>query len=292
MNGQQPERNASLLSGDPRVANLDQASDWPRISVITVFYNPGPLLEKTIINVLEQEYPNLDYVLIDDCSTDGSEEVARKYRGQVRYRKNSRNLGIYGAMNEGIKFSDGQWLNFLNSGDVFAGRDILRRVGEKIRRFPEADFVYGKYRMVGPAGDLQLVKGKEVGKEDWYFRTAICHQAVFTRRNLFSEIGHYDASMKIVADYDWFVKYFSREDIHPLYLDRVLVDFLIDGASFRYQLVGFRERLKIVKNNFSGLVYLLNWLRYVWLKVKMKLIFRFYDSPFFQLYRRFKYRPR
>jgi len=273
-----------------KVESNVQASDWPKISVVTVFYNPGPLLEKTILSVFEQNYPNLDYVLIDDCSTDGSELVAKKYSDRVRYWRNSSNLGIYGAMNEGIKVADGQWLNFLNSGDIFYSKKVLRNVARQIKLSPQTDFIYGKFRLVDPEDGLQLVKGDKVSRRDWCFRTAICHQTVFARNNLFSEIGPYDATMRITADYDWFVKYFSRQKIHPLFIDDILVDFLLDGASFRHRLVGLRERLGIVKKNYSNFIYALNLLNYIYRKSKMILIYRFYHTRLFKFYRKIKYR--
>ena len=267
-------------------------SPWPAISVITVFYNPGPLLEQTIENVLGQRYPNLDYVLVNDASTDGSERIVEKYREHIQYWESERNEGIYGAMNRGMKLARGEWLNFLNCGDVFSSESVLSEVAGQIKNLPETDFIYGKFRMVDPKAGIQSIRGGRVGRRDLYFQTAICHQTVFTRKSLFGEIGPYDAAMKIAADYEWFVKYYSRADIHPLFIDRVLVDFLMDGASFRQRPVGLKERLAIVRRNFPPAVYALNLLSYAAKLTRVKIAQRFYGNFLFQQYRKIKYRGR
>ncbi len=272
-----------------REGSVNRASDWPAISVITVFYNPGPLLEPTIRSVLEQDYPNTNYVLVDGGSTDGSRDVIKRYQDHLTYWNNIYDKGIYNAMNHGIRLADGAWLNFLNCGDVFRSESVVSDVADQIRKFPEADFIYGKFRLVNTEASIQTVRGRRVGRRDLYFKTAICHQTAFIKKILFEQIGLYDESMKITADYDWFIRYFSRENIHPVFINRVLVDYLLDGASFRNRTVALRERLKIVKKHYSLAVYILNLLLYVRNWIKVKIAHRFYENRLFKFYRKIKY---
>lgn len=99
-----------------------------KISVITVCYNAISGIEKTILSVLSQSYPNIEYIVIDGASTDGTVDVIRKYSGKIAFLVSEPDDGIYYAMNKGIRLATGEWICFLNAGDVFAGNDTLKNV--------------------------------------------------------------------------------------------------------------------------------------------------------------------
>ena len=99
-----------------------------KISVITVCYNAISGIEKTILSVLGQSYPNIEYIVIDGASTDGTVDVLRKYSEKIAFLISEPDDGIYYAMNKGIRVAKGEWICFLNAGDVFAGNDTLKNV--------------------------------------------------------------------------------------------------------------------------------------------------------------------
>lgn len=97
-----------------------------KISIITVCYNAIEGIEKTILSVLGQSYSNIEYIVIDGGSTDGTIDVIQKYRGNIAYFVSEQDDGIYDAMNKGVRVATGEWINFLNAGDFFASDDAIK----------------------------------------------------------------------------------------------------------------------------------------------------------------------
>lgn len=91
----------------------------PKVSVVTICYNSVQFIEKTIQSVLSQTYPNIEYIVIDGGSTDGTKEIIEKYSSRISYWCSEKDRGIYDAMNKGIRKATGEWINFMNSGDCF-----------------------------------------------------------------------------------------------------------------------------------------------------------------------------
>ena len=97
----------------------------PVFSIITVTYNAERWLERTILSVLSQSYPNIEYIIIDGGSTDGTVDIIKKYEERIAYWVSEPDKGIYDAMNKGIQKATGEWINFMNAGDVYAANDVL-----------------------------------------------------------------------------------------------------------------------------------------------------------------------
>ena len=130
----------------------------PLISVVTVSYNAVSVIEQTIFSVINQTYPNVEYIIIDGGSTDGTVDIIKKYADKITYWVSEPDKGIYDAMNKGIELATGEWINFMNAGDSFYSFSILELIfGQTIF---SNDIIYGDTLFLAPRSEERRV-GKE-----------------------------------------------------------------------------------------------------------------------------------
>lgn len=181
--------------------------DHPRISVITPSFNQAEFLERTIRSVLDQGYPNLEYIVIDGGSTDGSTEVIRKYADRLAYWASEPDRGQVDAINKGLRRASGEWLCWQNSDDVFfpgAFADLARIAAAH----PQAGLIIGDMMLVDeadrPLRDLRYVTpnhGALLAEG-----MLLANQAAFWRRDVQERIGLLDEGYHCSFDYDWFLR--------------------------------------------------------------------------------------
>ena len=107
--------------------NLSKETDT-LISVVTVSYNAVSTIEQTILSVINQTYPNVEYIIIDGGSTDGTVDIIKKYADKIAYWVSEPDKGIYDAMNKGVVVATGEWINFMNAGDIFTDSDVIDKL--------------------------------------------------------------------------------------------------------------------------------------------------------------------
>ena len=115
---------------------------FPHISIITISYNAVKDIENTILSVLNQTYPNIEYIIIDGGSTDGTLDIIKKYQDKITYWVSEPDKGIYDAMNKGTLKATGEWLNFMNAGDTFYNEQVLENVFRD-NNWENTDVIYG-----------------------------------------------------------------------------------------------------------------------------------------------------
>jgi len=171
----------------------------PRISVVTVVCNAADALERTIASVAAQSYSNLEYVIVDGGSTDGTVDVIRRHEAHVDRWITEPDRGIYDAMNKGVGLSSGAWVNFLNAGDCLSGPDVIGTVAAGLGS--EATFVYGDFEW--DAGDQRRPRAyPDRVTHPYFLHHWICHQSVFAPRTLLVR-ERFDTSLAITADLRW-----------------------------------------------------------------------------------------
>ncbi len=171
----------------------------PVCSVVTVTFNNAAELEKTILSVINQDYSNYEFIIIDGGSTDSTMEVITKYSENIDHWVSEDDAGIYDAMNKGIGFSKGKWLNFMNAGDIYINESVLSKTFIDFNSYNEYSFLLGntiiKYDEMQKRfrGDINQIK----------YGTQFIHQSTFISRKYHLK-NFYDTDESIAADYKFF----------------------------------------------------------------------------------------
>lgn len=178
-----------------------------RITIITVNYNNRKGLERTIKSVIQQDYPEIEYLIIDGASTDGSVNVIRQYADKITFWQSEPDNGIYAAMNKGIKRATGEYLLFLNSGDYFVNHKILQKVFST--KYEDVDLIIGRQKYIeqssGKIGRSPSLRKDEINIQ-FFLSSTLPHQSTFIRRTLFEQCGLYDEIYRVSADWVFWVK--------------------------------------------------------------------------------------
>jgi glycosyltransferase involved in cell wall biosynthesis len=246
------------------------------ISIITVVYNGEKYLEETILSVINQTYDNVEYVIIDGGSTDGTLDIIKKYEEKIDYWVSEKDCGIYDAMNKGIDLASGEWINFMNAGDSLVNNKVLNNLLSELSNFCN-DIVYGDINIIR-SFDLISIYYKICSKIDKYFlmENTICHQAIFFRKLLFLESGKHNLQYKIVGDYERLLTFFILGK-KIKYSNILIANYLNDGFSTNNYYKSNIERLRVIKSKYGlSLRIILVHFKFIlfgWLyQQKMKLI--------------------
>lgn len=223
----------------------------PKVSVITVCYNAVSTIENTIKSVLGQTYINIEYIIIDGGSTDGTTKVLEKYRDQLKWIS-ERDSGIYDAMNKGVEMASGDWIYFLGSGDV-----LLDVVGQVADHLTEPNCIY--------YGDVYFEDLKRIydGKFPAYKLAVlnISHQAIFYPAAVFKKYK-YSLKYKYLADHHLNMLCYGDKSFIFRYLPIIVCIYEGNGLSANNPDVAFyNDKPQIIRENFPFWVYLYTRLR-------------------------------
>ena len=200
-----------------------------KISVVTVCYNAADTIEKTMLSVLNQTYHDIEYIIIDGGSTDGTVEIIRKYADRIAYWVSEPDKGIYDAMNKGIKVATGEWINFMNAGDSFVNSNVLDRL---MNFHKDGLILYGNIIRI-----FQSYRRRATGirtsepKTIVFVSDTIHHQASLINSSLFLKYGYYSLDYKLMSDWLFYYETVVRHDVPVQYMDIDVAYFQMDGAS-------------------------------------------------------------
>lgn len=215
----------------------------PKISVVTVCFNAADCIEKTILSVINQTYKNIEYIIIDGGSTDGTVDIIKKYADCIDYWVSEPDKGIYDAMNKGIKVATGEWINFMNAGDCFGNMNILQQMEKEITsdiRILRGNIIriYPKYK----------IKSVGVIKQDPklidMFDNTFHHQACLIQTSLFEEYGIYSTDYKLCSDWKFFFDCVVLYKVKSKYINIDVANFQMGGASSENSILYQKEREK------------------------------------------------
>lgn len=203
---------------------------YPKISIITPSYNQGKFLEETITSVLNQSYPNLEYIIIDGGSTDNSVEIIKKYQDKIPYWVSERDRGQSHAVNKGFKRASGDIIGWLNSDDIYLPQ-CLEYVVKTFRENPDIDVVYGNFIQTDEKGKV-LRKRHVFSKfryETFLFHHYLGQPAVFFRKRALDKIGYLDESLSYAMDWDFLLR--MKRQCKMVHVNHFLATCRLHGES-------------------------------------------------------------
>lgn len=213
----------------------------PQISVITVALNAARGLQKTMNSILGQDYPRVEFIVIDGGSTDGTVEVIRSHAGHLAYWVSEPDKGIYDAMNKGLAVAKGEWVNFMNAGDTFFDSRVLADVFNQ--EVAGAEVIYGDSIACYPAFKTMR---KALPVENLWKGMVCCHQAVFFRTELIKDEA-YKPGQFFSADYELILRLYEGGKSFR-YVPKTMAVFDTRGASNVQMVKSARSNLEILRS--------------------------------------------
>jgi len=222
--------------------------DLPLITVITVVLDAKTNLEKTIRSVAEQDYGRIEYLVIDGGSRDGSVRVIQQYFSAISQWVSENDNGIYAAMNKGVGMASGEWVCFLNAGDIFINSRVISQVVETVRLLPaQPDIVYGNVWTRKPSGGFtNRIAQSPRNSHRMYF----CHQSAFVRLSLLRQ-HLFDERYKLSADLKFF-KQCYKDNQAFVKLNFPITIYETSGLSNSDRERGLRENISVIKEIDNG----------------------------------------
>lgn len=231
--------------------------DGPLVSVVTVVFNGAALLERTILSVMGQSHPNVEYIVIDGGSSDGSLDIIKRYGHAIDFFVSAKDEGIADAMNKGIASARGEIVNFLNAGDYYVDGEALAYVAKWYSESPWW-WAYGLARLqIGYRETSLRQRARPFRKWKNYYLTQNCHQATFFRRTLFERIGLYSIGYDRLFDVEFYIRASALE--RPATSSRLIVWYDVTGLSSQVHWPALRSRI-LLTLSYCGPVMGLPWI--------------------------------
>ena len=204
-----------------------------KISLVTVTYNAEEFLERCINSVMCQTYSELEYIIIDGKSSDCTLNIINKFQNKIDQVITEADLGIYDAMNKGIKMATGDVIGILNADDFFATEDVVQIIANSFKN-SKTDIIYGDLNYVERYNTDKIVR-KWVSKE--YHKKALnwgwmpAHPTFYARRELFEKLGYYNLNYGTAADYELMLRFMYKFNCTATYIKKVFVNMRVGGVS-------------------------------------------------------------
>lgn len=231
----------------------------PQVTVVTVCYNAVNEIERTMLSVLGQMYRDIEYIIIDGGSTDGTVDIIKKYANRLAFWVSEHDEGIYDAMNKGIRYATGEWINFMNSGDYFSSDAVFSDIFGRGKNYDGVGVVYGNVSILEKWGTY------EETPENLSLMTKrfpFCHQSAFARTELMKK-HLFDTRYSICADYKFFYDAWKGgTKFQYINLTVSCFNHSIDSQSGQNRLAVIHQNLAISETTFATLKYTKMALRY------------------------------
>ncbi len=218
---------------------MASSNKTPLLSIITAVYNGSLYLEKTINSVLNQSYQEIEYIIIDGGSTDGTIDIIKKYADRITFWISEPDKGIFDAMNKGIHYSNGEYIAFMNAGDYYE-LNACEKMAKYMQQKPDIGVLYGNTNLIITSFKNKYTRNiypSSVIDDKILITPLFCHQSSFVKKALFNKLGYFE-NVKIAGDWLHFVLLYNNS-VKFLYVDEIIANYLEGGASTTVS--GFKE---------------------------------------------------
>ncbi len=203
---------------------------FPLFTIVTPSYNQGPFVEETILSVLNQNYPNIEYIVIDGGSTDNTLEILKKYEGKIKWIS-EKDKGQADAVNKGFKMARGEILGWLNSDDLYES-GCIGKVVEYFISNPDVLLIYGNGFQINSDGSLKIpFKSGPVTFKKLSKKNPLLQPSIFIRKEVLSKVGYLDIHYQYVMDYEYWVRIFEKYEKQTAYLPVYLSSWRLHGET-------------------------------------------------------------
>ncbi len=204
-----------------------------KFSIITVVYNGANTISDCIESVVNQTYPDIEYIVIDGNSTDGTQDIVQSFGKKISIFKSEPDKGIYDAMNKGLDLASGDFIGILNADDFYRNDRVIENIARKLLD-SSADGLYGDLVFVKPEDKNHVVrnwKSGEFNKNKFLFGWMPPHPTFFLKRCFYEQYGGFRLDLGSAADYELMLRMIYKNNIKPVYLPEIIIKMRAGGVS-------------------------------------------------------------
>lgn len=239
-----------------------------KITIITVCFNAQKTIERAILSVLNQDYKNIEYIIVDGLSKDSTMEIVLKYSNRISKIISERDLGMYDAINKGIRISTGNIIGILNADDFFSNNNVISKIAIKFKANIELDAIYGDVTFVDESDKIKRRYSSSIWNPNRFiFGLMPAHPTFYCKKNLFYDLGFYKLNFKIAADFELLIRFFKKNKLNYLYIPENLVYMKLGGKStsgVKSTILLNKEILYACKLNNLKTNYFIIYLKYIY----------------------------
>lgn len=205
-----------------------------KISVITITYNSQFTVEDTIKSVLSQDYPDVEYIIVDGLSKDKTMEVVNQYRNRISKIVSEKDKGLYDALNKGIGLATGDIVGMLHSDDIYANEHVLSRIADEFKQHSNTQAVYGDLVFVSRADTNKIMRTWTAGEyTDGAFLKGWMppHPTFYIQKECYDKYGMFNTSLKLSADYELMLRMIHKHKVNVRYIPQTLIKMRMGGVS-------------------------------------------------------------
>ncbi|EJL65389.1 glycosyltransferase family 2 protein [Flavobacterium sp. CF136] len=220
-----------------------------KVSVITVCYNRKATIGQSIKSVLDQDYPDVEYIIVDGNSSDGTKDIIKSYSDKITKYISESDNGMYDAINKGLGMATGDIVGLMHSDDVFYDTTVISKIVEVFKNNPNTDAIYGNGIYVTNDDEQKIVRNRIGGEYD-YKRLKSgwlpLHPTVYIKKTIIDKYGNYNLNFKIASDTEFLLRYLFKYKISIIYLNTYIVKMRMGGLSTNYKRV-----LEVLKEDYN-----------------------------------------